>query len=312
MNNQPLLPIIQVKNLCKAYGRVQAVNDISFTVQAGEVFGFLGPNGAGKTTTLSILEGLRRPDSGSVTLFGMDMARYAPEIKRRIGVQLQSTSLMAEFSALEQILLFARLYGRQLSRQAALEMLEKVSLAEKANVLPHKLSGGQKQRLALALAQVNQPEVLFLDEPTSGLDPQSRRMLWESIRQHQAEGRTIVLTTHYMDEAEALCQRVAIIDQGKLAALDTPAALIGQIRGLASITIPALLDIRTLSGLPGVATVHAVQDRLQLHTDDIAATLEALLELARTNCLRLGDLLIKQPNLDDVFLQLTGNTIRAE
>ncbi len=312
MNNQPLLPIIQVKNLCKAYGRVQAVNDISFTVQAGEVFGFLGPNGAGKTTTLSILEGLRRPDSGSVTLFGMDMARCAPEIKRRIGVQLQSTSLMAEFSALEQILLFARLYGRQLSRQAALEMLEKVSLAEKANVLPHKLSGGQKQRLALALAQVNQPEVLFLDEPTSGLDPQSRRMLWESIRQHQAEGRTIVLTTHYMDEAEALCQRVAIIDQGKLAALDTPAALIGQIRGLASITIPALLDIRTLSGLPGVATVHAVQDRLQLHTDDIAATLEALLELARTNCLRLGDLLIKQPNLDDVFLQLTGNTIRAE
>ena len=312
MNNQHLLPIIQVKNLCKAYGRVQAVNDISFTVQAGEVFGFLGPNGAGKTTTLSILEGLRRPDSGSVTLFGMDMARYAPEIKRRIGVQLQSTSLMAEFSALEQILLFARLYGRQLSRQAALEMLEKVSLAEKANVLPHKLSGGQKQRLALALAQVNQPEVLFLDEPTSGLDPQSRRMLWESIRQHQAEGRTIVLTTHYMDEAEALCQRVAIIDQGKLAALDTPAALIGQIRGLASITIPALLDIRTLSGLPGVATVHAVQDRLQLHTDDIAATLEALLELARTNCLRLGDLLIKQPNLDDVFLQLTGNTIRAE
>lgn len=312
MNNQHLLPIIQVKNLCKAYGRVQAVNDISFTVQAGEVFGFLGPNGAGKTTTLSILEGLRRPDSGSVTLFGMDMARCAPEIKRRIGVQLQSTSLMAEFSALEQILLFARLYGRQLSRQAALEMLEKVSLAEKANVLPHKLSGGQKQRLALALAQVNQPEVLFLDEPTSGLDPQSRRMLWESIRQHQAEGRTIVLTTHYMDEAEALCQRVAIIDQGKLAALDTPAALIGQIRGLASITIPALLDIRTLSGLPGVATVHAVQDRLQLHTDDIAATLEALLELARTNCLRLGDLLIKQPNLDDVFLQLTGNTIRAE
>lgn len=312
MNNQHLPPIIQVKNLCKAYGRVQAVNDISFTVQAGEVFGFLGPNGAGKTTTLSILEGLRRPDSGSVTLFGMDMARYTPEIKRRIGVQLQSTSLMAEFSALEQVLLFARLYGRQLSRQAALEMLEKVSLAEKANVLPHKLSGGQKQRLALALAQVNQPEVLFLDEPTSGLDPQSRRMLWESIRQHQAEGRTIVLTTHYMDEAEALCQRVAIIDQGKLAALDTPAALIGQIRGLASITIPALLDIRTLSGLPGVATVHAVQDRLQLHTDDIAATLEALLELARTNCLRLGDLLIKQPNLDDVFLQLTGNTIRAE
>lgn len=304
--------VIQVEHLCKAYGKVQAVRDISFDVRSGEMFGFLGPNGAGKTTTLSILEGLRRADAGRVTVFGLDMAVSAPEIKRRIGVQLQSTSLMSEFSVLEQLLLFARLYGRELSRRIALEILEKVSLAEKANALPHKLSGGQKQRLALALAQVNEPDVLFLDEPTSGLDPQSRRMLWESLRQCQANGVTVVLTTHYMEEAESLCQRVAIIDQGKLVALDTPTALIDQVKGKASITVTLPLDLQTLHNLPGVATVRTIDDRVQLHTEDISSTLESLLALARARCLRLGDLLIKQPNLEDVFLQLTGNAIRAE
>ena len=312
MNNPAASSIINVENLCKTYGAVQAVNNVSFHVNAGEVFGFLGPNGAGKTTTLSILEGLRDADSGHLTIFGLEMTTSASEIKRRIGVQLQSTSLMDELSLFEQTKLFARLYGRDLSRQGVIDILEKVNIAEKANALPRQLSGGQKQRFALALALVNRPELIFLDEPTSGLDPQSRHMLWDMIRHCQATGMTVVLTTHYMEEAEALCHRVAIIDQGKLIALGTPAALISQVKGMASITLTAPLDIQELRDLPGVACARLENDRLQLNTEDISSTLEALLNMARMRSLRLGDLLIKQPNLEDVFLQLTGYGMRVD
>lgn len=312
MNNPAALSIINVENLCKSYGSLQAVHDVSFSVQAGEVFGFLGPNGAGKTTTLSILEGLRNPDSGRLKIFGLDMTTSMSEIKRRIGVQLQSTSLMDEFSLFEQTKLFARLYGRALSRQGVIEILEKVNIAEKANALPRQLSGGQKQRFALALALVNRPELIFLDEPTSGLDPQSRHMLWDMIRQFQTEGITVVLTTHYMDEAETLCDRVAIIDHGELIALDTPDALIRSVRGTASITITSPVEIGELKDLPGVTAVGAFRERMKLNTEDISATLEALLHLARLRSIRLGDLLIKQPNLEDVFLQLTGYAMRSD
>lgn len=312
MDNPGISPIIQVQNLCKAYGSVQAVNNVSFQVNANEIFGFLGPNGAGKTTTLSILEGLHDPDSGWVKIFGSVMTTVAYDIKRRIGVQLQRTSLMDEFSLLEQTMLFARLYGRDLSRLDALDLLEQVHLDDKANSRPRQLSGGEKQRFALMLALVNRPELIFLDEPTSGLDPQSRRMLWDMIRQCQASGMTIVLTTHYMEEAEALCQQVAIIDRGKLIALDSPAALISSVKGITSISLTSPLDIQGLQDLPGVAAVSTVKDRLQLNTEDITSTLEALLALARARRIRLGDMLIKQPSLEDVFLQLTGYSIRTD
>jgi len=220
---------IHVENIHKAYGDVRAVNDLSFTVNIGEIFGLLGPNGAGKTTTLSILQGLRRADAGHVTVFGQDIATHAPAIKRRIGVQLQRTSLLPDLTALQQVELFAHLYGRQISRANALELLERVLLAEKANVLPARLSGGQQQRLALALALVNDPEIVFLDEPTAGLDPQARHNLWDLVHGLRAEARTVILTTHYIEEAEALSDRVGIMDGGHLIALDTPSALIGRL-----------------------------------------------------------------------------------
>jgi len=216
---------IHVEHLHKAYGNVRAVDDLSFSVYRGEIFGLLGPNGAGKTTTLGILQGLRRADAGRVTVLGQELATHAQAVKRCIGVQLQRTSLLPDLTALQQVELFAHLYGRQINRASALALLERVSLAEKANALPAKLSGGQQQRLALALALVNDPEIVFLDEPTAGLDPQARRNLWDLVRGLGAEARTVILTTHYIEEAEALCHRVGILDSGRLIALDTPPAL---------------------------------------------------------------------------------------
>lgn len=217
---------IEVQNMSKHYGEIKAVNDISFAVKSGEIFGLLGPNGAGKSSILSVMQGLRSPTSGAVHIFGLDVCTDSRRIKQRIGVQLQSTSLLPDLNALEQVLLFAKLYGRSLTRERAIELLKQVALSEKANALPAKLSGGQQQRLALALALVNDPEILFLDEPTAGLDPQARRNLWDLVQSLRRDGRTIVLTTHYMEEAEALCDRVGIIDSGNLLALDTPNALI--------------------------------------------------------------------------------------
>jgi ABC-2 type transport system ATP-binding protein len=227
---------IHVEHILKTYGDVRAVNDLSFTVYRGEIFGLLGPNGAGKTSTLGLLQGLRRADGGRVTVFGQDIATQAQAVKRRIGVQLQRTSLLPDLTALQQVELFAHLYGRQINRASALALLERVSLAEKASALPAKLSGGQQQRLALALALVNDPEIVFLDEPTAGLDPQARHSLWDLVLGLGMEARTVILTTHYIEEAEALCNRVGILDGGRLIALDTPSALIG---GLAAPSAPA-------------------------------------------------------------------------
>lgn len=224
---------IHVENLSKSYGAVRAVADLSFSVPAGCTFGLLGPNGAGKSTTLSLLQGLRQPEAGRVVVLGLDLSAHAAQVKGRLGVQLQHTSLMPDLAALQQVLLFARLYGRRLNRAAALDLLRRVGLAEKAAALPGQLSGGQQQRLALALALVNDPELVFLDEPTAGLDPQARRNLWDLVRTLRAEGRTLVLTTHYIEEAEALCDQVGILDHGRLLALDTPAALVGQLAAAA-------------------------------------------------------------------------------
>jgi ABC-2 type transport system ATP-binding protein len=302
--------ILTVQNLTKFYGDVRAVNDLSFSVRRGEIFGFLGPNGAGKTTTLNMIEGLRVPDGGEIQVFGLDIRKDSAQIKRRIGVQLQNTSLLADLTSLEQIKLFARLYGQAMNRQTAISLLEQVGLTEKANVLPSQMSGGQQQRLALALALVNDPEIVFLDEPTAGLDPQARRALWELIRNLRDQGRTIILTTHYMEEAEALSHRIAIIDNGKLLALDTPGTLIAQLKGLSVITVNAPLPSAGCDQLSGVQSVSQEGDLLRIHTNDVPETTAALLKLAKAHGVALTDLHVQQPSLEDVFLNLTGRNIR--
>jgi ABC-2 type transport system ATP-binding protein len=302
--------VIQVDNLSKSYGDVRAVVDLSFSVQKGEIFGFLGPNGAGKTTTLNILEGLRKADRGCVTVLGMDVNTAAAQIKRRIGVQLQSTSLLPDLTVIEQVKLFASLYGCRMTHANGMDLLERVGLAEKADALPGKLSGGQQQRLALALALVNEPEIVFLDEPTSGLDPQSRRALWGLIRECREQKSTVVLTTHYMEEAEALCHRVGIIDHGRLIALDKPGTLINQLEDLSSITMSAYLSLDAVQMLPGVVQAQYDGDIIRMQTAGVTITLGALIALAQERGVSLGDLHIKQPSLEDVFLKLTGYTIR--
>ncbi|MDJ0756736.1 MAG: ABC transporter ATP-binding protein [Ardenticatenaceae bacterium] len=302
--------VIQVKNLSKSFGSVVAVNDMSFCVKKGEIFGFLGPNGAGKTTTLSILEGLRKLDRGRVRVLGMDIDKNAKTIKSQIGVQLQGTSLLPDLTVFEQVQLFSRLYGYQHNRPEIMSFLERVGLDTKAAALPDHLSGGQKQRLALALALVNQPKIVFLDEPTTGLDPQSRRVLWDLIRELCDQDKTVVITTHYMEEAEALCHRVGIIDHGRLVALDTPGNLITNLAGVSSITTSVNLPLDEFQQLPTVIQAQHDGYKLSIQTRDVAVTLRFILDLAQKHCLSLNDLHIQQPNLEDVFLNLTGNRIR--
>lgn len=219
-------PQIEIRNLEVRYGPLYAVCGLSFTVDRGEVFGILGPNGAGKSSTLACLTGLIRPIAGQVTVAGYDVAADPARVKALLGVQLQRSALFAELTALELVGLYAALYDRYPSRAEAQALLARFGLSEKADVRPRKLSGGQQQRLALALALVNDPQVVLLDEPTSALDPQARRAVWREVRRLRAEGRTVLLTTHHMDEAEELCDRVAIIDGGRLLALGTPDDLI--------------------------------------------------------------------------------------
>lgn len=302
--------VIRVDNISKAFGNLKAVDGLSFEVYQGEIFGLLGPNGAGKTTTLTIIEGLRPADAGSVKVLGMDIATDAPAIKARIGVQLQTTSLLPDLDAIEQVMLFSRLYGKPVGLAEAQSMLEGFALGDKARSRPGKLSGGQKQRLAIVLALVNDPDIILLDEPTGGLDPQSRRMLWGFIRDLQAQGRTIILTTHYMEEAEALCHRVGIIDHGRLLALDTPVHLIDQLEGLSTISTSAPLSVDSARGIPGVVEVNHDGEAVHVQSRDVVLTLEGLIELSKQLGVSLGNLHIKQPSLEDVFLQLTGRTIR--
>jgi ABC-2 type transport system ATP-binding protein len=219
-------PVIEVQNLHKNYGSFHAVSGLSFTVYRGEIFGLLGPNGAGKSTTLEILETLRKKTSGNVRVGGYDLDQYPSEIKKIIGVQLQTSGYYPGLNLKELILLFAGLYNRKVD---PIELLRLVNLEEKAKSKYKTLSGGQKQRFSIATTLIHEPQIIFLDEPTTGLDPQARRNLWDLIRTIREKGTTVILTTHYMDEAEYLCDRVAIMDQGKMVALDTPSALIDQL-----------------------------------------------------------------------------------
>ena len=218
--------IISVKNLVKNYGSFQAVKGISFDVYEGEIFGLLGPNGAGKSTTLEIIETLREKTGGEVTVDGIDLDRNPNEIKKIIGVQLQSSGYYPGLNLLQLVDLFCGLYNRDVS---AMELLEAVNLKDKARAQFKNLSGGQKQRFSVATTLINQPKIIFLDEPTTGLDPQARRNLWELIKEIRGRGTTVIITTHYMDEAEYLCDRIAIIDAGKIIALDSPGAMIDKL-----------------------------------------------------------------------------------
>jgi ABC-2 type transport system ATP-binding protein len=227
-----MAPIVQVEGLVKRYGTLTAVDGISFAVERGEIFGMLGPNGAGKTTTVEIMEGLRRPDDGRVFVAGVDVRADPYGVKARIGVQLQATAFLTHLSCAEVVSLFAACYDRAVDPVA---VLAEVDLADRAKTRNETLSGGQRQRLSIATALVNDPQVLFLDEPTTGLDPQARRHLWDLVRKIRQRGTTVFLTTHYMDEAEVLCDRVAIMDRGKILRLDAPRILVGQLlaRGFA-------------------------------------------------------------------------------
>lgn len=301
---------IVVNDLVKHFDDVKAVNGMSFEIQTGELFGLLGPNGAGKTTTLSILEGLLPADSGAVHVLDHDVNVEASRIKQKIGVQLQKTSLLPDLHVIEQVMLFSRLYGIQITREQAVTQLARVGLENKADVFPKQLSGGQQQRLALALALVNAPRILFLDEPTTGLDPQSRRILWEIIQSLNDNGVTVILTTHYMEEAEALCDRVGIIDHGKIIAMGTPGDLINQLENISTITTAAPLPLEQVQRIDAVIKAEPDGNFLRIQTMDMMETLRALLDLAAQARISLQDIHISQPSLEDVFLNLTGRTIR--
>ena len=220
------VPVIEVDTLTKRYGQLLAVDRVSFSVYQGEVFGLLGPNGAGKTTTVEILEGMRAPDSGAARVTGIDVAAEPQKVKAIIGVQLQASSFFDGLNLLEILDVFGSLYRTRVDGRA---LLDTVEMGEKARSSYKQLSGGQKQRFSIAIALVNDPVVMFLDEPTTGLDPQARRLMWELIKELSSRGKTILLTTHYMEEAEELCDRVAIMDEGRIIALDSPAALISEL-----------------------------------------------------------------------------------
>lgn len=300
---------IQVQRLVKRYGALTAVDDISFDVQRGEVFGLLGPNGAGKTTSVECIEGLRAPDEGEIRVLGLDARKDLQPIKERIGIQLQTTGLYPKLAVREVIELFASFYARRLPTDQLIEM---TGLQERVNARTKDLSGGQKQRLSVALALVNDPDLLFLDEPTTGLDPQARRNLWDVIENLQAQGKTILLTTHYMEEAEQLCDRIAVMDHGKIIALDTPDELVRQNFREQAIEFESLPPppVETLEQLAGVTRAQIQGTEITVFSTEVPATMAGLLKLAQQGILHFNNLVVRRATLEDVFLKLTGRRIR--
>tara|TARA_B100001971_G_scaffold85531_1_gene79055 strand:+ start:37 stop:957 length:921 start_codon:yes stop_codon:yes gene_type:complete len=302
--------VIEVRSLTVRYGDLVAVDDVSFSVRQGEVFGILGPNGAGKTTTLECIEGIQRPTAGGITVLDTGVHQDPNAVKLQIGVQLQ-VSAYFDYLTLNEILdLFARFYGQE---RSAADLLTTVGLADKANATVEKLSAGQKQRFTIAATLVNDPEIVFLDEPTANLDPQARRNLWEFVREINQRGKTIVLTTHYMEEAEYLCDRVAIMDQGRIVAMDSPVNLIREL------PVPYEITAATDSGydrdrLVSLASVMELANDsdggFTLHSSDAADTLPALLQWAASSQIRLTHLEVTPGNLESVFLSLTGRALR--
>ncbi|WP_010272522.1 ABC transporter ATP-binding protein [Paenibacillus senegalensis] len=322
--------LIEVKGLVKRYGSFTAVNGIDFTVYKGEVFGLLGPNGAGKTTTMEMIEGLRQPDEGSAIVAGYDTRTQLAKVKEVIGVQLQSTSLFDLLTVQEITEMYASFY--QVPTIPVKPLLESVTLQEKLNARVKHLSGGQKQRLAIALALVNDPQVIFLDEPTTGLDPQARRTLWDIILQLRDQGKTIVLSTHYMDEAELLADRICLMDKGEIVALDTPRQLtrnlalqnaiefrigheeppVASVEASPSSFAGAAELLEQLNGLPAVSRAELRKDNYVLYTEDLQVSLTAFIALMDSRGTTFTDLRTRTATLEDVFIHMTGRGLRDE
>lgn len=301
--------VVEVKDLVKRYGDLTAVNGVSLSIDGGEIFGILGPNGAGKTTTVEMIEGLRKPDSGSIRVCGIDSARGAEKIKQLVGVQLQSTSIYERIKVGEAIELFGSYYHKSHSTS---RVLDEVSLHDKADSFVETLSGGQKQRLALALAIVNDPQVLILDEPTTGLDPQARRNVWGIVLRLKEEGKTIILTTHYMEEAERLCDRVGIMDHGRIIALDATRRLIEEVTPESAIelTSPDEGAEEILGRITGVSKLGRDGDEFILHTREAWSVIKELTRLCDEKKLSIESVSMRKTTLEDVFLSLTGRKLR--
>jgi ABC-2 type transport system ATP-binding protein len=306
-------PAVRVRGLIKRYEDVVAVNGLDIEVRVGECFGLLGPNGAGKTTTIEIVQGLNSPDGGTVELFGLDWGGHERELRQRMGTALQETKLPEKLSVRETIRLFASFYDKSVPAD---EVLAKVGLQEKQSAWVSKLSGGQRQRLAVACALVCAPDILFLDEPTTGLDPQSRHQLWGIVEEFKAAGGTVVLTTHYMEEAEKLCDRVAIVDHGKVIAEGSPAALIASL-GADHVVDFSLgdgvrVEDEALRALPGVSGVLEEASRTRLTVTRQHEAMPALMALLEKRGAELTDLTTHRATLEDVFISLTGRGLRDE
>lgn len=304
-----LSPTVQLSAVNKSYGKLKAVDNLSFTAFKGEVFGLLGPNGAGKTTTLEMIEGLRKPDSGEIIVNGHNARTDLQSVKEIIGVQLQSTSLYNKIKVGEALALYGGYYKKQ---RAVDELLELVSLQDKRHSYHKDLSGGQQQRLALALTLVNDPQVVFLDEPTTGLDPQARRNLWEIISKMRSDEKTVILTTHYMEEAERLCDRIAIMDHGRIIAEGTPGELISKM------SVDSCLEFRNnnmferseLEKLPNVNKTLLNGDNIELFSKNPQQTLVNLIELSKSKNVEIKDLHVRRATLEDLFIDLTGRSLR--
>ena len=302
-------PAIRVHELMKRYGDVQAVAGIDFEVAAGEVFGLLGPNGAGKTTTVEILEGLREPDSGTASVLGVDVARHGDELKPRIGVSLQTAAMYPKLTVTEVLDLFRSFYPK--ARPTA-ELIDALELGERRSAQTRDLSGGQRQRLAVALALVNDPELIFLDEPTTGLDPAARRSLWDLVLGLKRDGKTVLLTTHYMEEAEVLCDRLAIMDHGRILEMGTVDELVTKRFHERAVRFDRIDTIggEELQTLPAVTSVKDDAGEVLVYTRDVGATIGALLDLAESRGVEPANLAIRRATLEDVFLDLTGRALR--
>lgn len=315
--DEPAGTSLSLHGLRKTFGEVTAVNGIDLRVMRGECFGLLGPNGAGKTTTIEICEGLTEPDAGVVELLGLDWKSSAKELRQRIGIQLQETQFPDKLTVEETVRLFRSFFKKGMTPDAAIDIAQ---LEEKRKARVGGLSGGQKQRLAMACALVGDPELLFLDEPTTGLDPQARRHLWDLVDELKRAGRTIILTTHYMDEAERLCDRVAIMDHGRIIALGTPQQLIASIGGdhvvefaaVAADTNRGNVEISALTEIPGVQS-HRVDAGLhQLSVRDLHTTVPRIFSALHGMGLQLSEFRTHSASLEDVFVGLTGRNLRDE
>ena len=305
--------VVQVEGLTKRYGDLTAVDDVSFSIRAGEAFGILGPNGAGKTTTLECIEGLLTPTSGAIRVLGMDIGRDAERIKRRIGVQLQASAYFDYLTLREILELFARVYDSDTRAEA---LLATVGLEDRADTTVAKLSGGQQQRFAIAATLVNDPDIVFLDEPTAGLDAHARRGLWEFVRGLNSQGRTVVLTTHYIEEAEMLCDRVAIMDEGRIVALDTPLALKRRIPAPFTFIV-GLGEGDCAAGLESLDAVASVSvgggnGAIELRSSDSTRTAPALMRWLSDTGATLTRFEVASSTLEDVFISLTGRQIEDQ